>query len=159
MWYSFAVNSTTTVFTLVLISASSLLVGCARQLYQPDRATRAYPFDLHTTQTVDMQVFRDHENLEIVNTTAMTYTDVDVWINQRYVQRVEAIPAGRSVTLSLWGFADQWGGVFNAGGIWRTYEPTPVRLVELQTQPDQPTMGLIAIRAEDPPSATATPDR
>ena len=157
IWYSVAVNLTATVFMLVLACASSLLVGCARQLYQPERATRPYPFELHTTQTVDMQVFRDHEHLEIVNTTATTYTDVDVWINQRYVKRVEAIPAGRSVTLSLWDFADQWGGVFNAGGIWRTLEPTPVRLVELQTRPDEPTIGLMAIRAEDPPDAPATP--
>ena len=142
--------------TLCVISALAC-ASCARPLYQPERATRAYPFDLHSTQTVDMQVFRDHQHIEIVNTTATSYTDIDVWVNQRYVHHLDALPAGASVTLSLWDFTDEWGGVFNAGGIWRTLEPTPVRLVEVQTGADQPLVGLMAIRAEDAPDEPVTP--
>lgn len=98
-----------------------------------------------------MQVFRDNEKIEIVNTTAKTYTDIDIWLNQRYVRHLDLLPAGESVTLSLWDFCDQWGGVINAGGVWRTYTPTPVRMVEIQTSDTEPMIGLIAIRAEDPP--------
>jgi len=145
------------VLIILALAASTTLAACARELYVPERATRPYPFELHSTDTVDMQVFRDHENIEIVNTTATTYTDVDVWINQRYVRRVDAIHAGQSVTVSLWDFSDQWGGVFNAGGVWRTLEPTPVRLVELQTSEDGPLVGLIAIRAEDAPDTPSGP--
>lgn len=143
--------------TIVLLAGLACASSCARDLYQPELASRPYPFDLHRTDTVEMQVFRDHEHIEIVNATAMDYAEVDVWINQRYVRRVEAIPAGQSVTLSLWEFTDHWGGVFNAGGIWRTREPTPVRLVELQTGPENPMVGLITIRAEDAPDTPVTP--
>jgi len=129
--------------------------SCARSLYQPERATRAYPFELHSTNTIDVQVFRDHEKLEIVNTTAHEFSEFDVWINQRYVHRVPSLPAGESVTLSLWDFCDQWGGVFNAGGVWRTFEPTPVRMVEIQVSETEPLIGLIAIRAEEAPTQQA----
>ncbi len=146
----------TRLVTFALLFAAMLsAASCAKPLYQPEVATRPYPFDLHTTDTIPVQVFRDHEKIEIVNTTATDFENVDVWINQRYVRHVDAIPAGQSVTLSLWDFADQWGGVFNAGGVWRTLEPTPVRLVELQTAPDAPLLGLIAIRAEDAPDTPA----
>jgi hypothetical protein len=136
---------------LSLVAIGATASSCARSLYAPERATRAYPFELHNTDSVDIQVFRDHEKLEIINATATSYNDVDIWINQRYVNHVESLPAGESVTLSLWEFGDQWGGVFNAGGVFRTYEPMPVRLVEIQSAADAPLVGLITIRAEDPP--------
>lgn len=96
-----------------------------------------------------MQVFRDGEKLEIVNATARSYYDFDLWINQRYVRHVESLPAGKSLRLSLWDFFDVRGEAINAGGFWRTVEATPVRLVEIQTGADEPMIGLVTIRAED----------
>ncbi len=68
-----------------------------------------------------------------------------MWVNQRYVRRVAAIPAGQTVRLSLWDFYDERGDRFSAGGFWRTEEPTPLRLVELQLDEDEPMIGLITI--------------
>ena len=120
-----------------------------RPPYDPARATRAYPTDLHTTRTVEIQVFREGTKMQIVNATATSYDDVSIWINQRFVQDGISLPAGRTVELPLWGFYDELGEVINAGGLWRTDVPTPMRLVEIQPGPDHPLIGLITIRAED----------
>ena len=134
---------------IALAAVAYIPSGCARSMYDPDRATRPYAFDLHTTETVDMQVFRDGVNIEIVNATARSYRDFDLWINQRYVNHIDSLPAGETVQLSLWDFYDHRGEAINAGGFWRTVEPTPVRLVEIQPAPDQPMIGLVTIRAEE----------
>ena len=56
--------------------------------------------------------------------------------------------AGELIRLSLEEFYDERGEVFNAGGLWRTQEPMPVRLIEMQLSEDRPLIGLITIRAE-----------
>jgi len=125
--------------------------GCSRNLYDPALATRSYPEQLHTTNIADMQVFRRDTNIEIVNSTATSYHDFDVWVNQRYVRHVDALPAGESITLSLWEFRDDNGDAFYAGGFFRAYEATRVRLTEIQTVDDQQMTGLVTIRKEDVP--------
>jgi hypothetical protein len=137
-------------FILISAVAAASTAGCARKTYDPVWATRPYPDNLHTTKGVaDMQVFRDDTDIQIVNTTATSYQHVDLWVNQRYVAHVESLPAGQTVTLSLWDFKDEYGNLFYAGGFFRTYPATPVRLVEIQTAPEQPLIGLVTIRRED----------
>jgi hypothetical protein len=123
--------------------------NCARKTYDPEWATRPYPDALHTTDTVDMQVFRRDTKIEIVNSTPRSYEHFDMWVNQRYVAHVQSLPAGRTVTLSLWDFRDVYGNTFYAGGFFREYEATPLRMVEIQPAPDQKLIGLITIRIED----------
>jgi len=138
-------------FTALLIGvtlAAGVLPGCARQRYFPQQATRPYPVDLHTTDTVDIQVFRDGPTLEIVNSTARTYRDFDLWVNQRYVKHVDEMRAGETLRLSLWEFHDKYGEVIAAGGFFRTVEAMPVRMVEIQPAPDEPMVGLITIPGE-----------
>ena len=117
-------------------------------MYDPDWATKSYPLGAHTTTTADMQVFRRDTKLQIVNSTPQSYSDFDLWINQRYVKHVESLPAGKSITLSLWDFYDEYGDRFNAGGFFRSYKPMPVRLVQIQPAQGQPMTGLITIRSE-----------
>jgi hypothetical protein len=115
----------------------------------PELAKQPYPRDLHTTKVVDMQVFRRGTDIEIVNSTANSYSNFNLWVNQRYVLPVASLPAGASTRLSLWDFFDEYGERFYAGGFFRAYPATPLRLVEIQTSDDQPMIGLIAIRAEE----------
>lgn len=119
--------------------------GCEPPRFVPDMATRPYPRELHRTEVVDIQVFRDGPHLVLVNSTARSYQNFELWVNQRYVHRIESLPAGKRLTVSLWDFFDERGERLNAGGLFRTTEPTPVRLVELQPSPDSPMIGLIAI--------------
>ncbi len=140
------VRTTIRILLLALLPAAA----CERVRYDPARATRPYPRELHSTDAVDIQVFRKGESIEIVNSTPYGYRGADLWINQRYMHRLDGLPAGATVKLSLWDFYDERGSVFIAGGLLRTEEPVPVRLVEIQTGPDQPLVGLITILAERP---------
>ena len=137
---------------LIITSIATFLfpgaAGCMRQTHDPARATRAYPAHLHRAESVDIQVFREGQMLELVNATARSYNDFDLWVNQRFVRHVKALPAGRTVRLSLTSFYDELGEPFRAGGFFRTAEPMPVRLVEIQTGAEEPMIGLITIRAE-----------
>jgi hypothetical protein len=126
----------------------ALALGCERVRFDPAKATRPYPYDLHQDAVIDIQVFRDGPRIEIVNSTPRSYRDFDLWINQRYVRHVDGLAAGETLRMSLWDFYDERGDRFSAGGFWRTEEPTPVRLVEIQPGEDQPMTGLITIRAE-----------
>ncbi len=109
----------------------------------------AYPAELHRPESIDVQVFREGPWMEIVNSTARSYEDVTVWLNKRYARRVESIPAGETVRLSLWDFYDERGEVFVAGGVFATELPTLLRLTQIQVDDEQPLVGLVTIRAED----------
>lgn len=107
-----------------------------------------YPDELHAPNAIDIQVFRDGTTIELVNATPRSYEDFNLWINQRYVRAVDELPAGGRLRLSLWDFYDERGEIMNAGGFFRSYEPDPVRLVQIQTDDTSPLLGLIAIRDE-----------
>ncbi len=138
-------------FCLAILGASfALLASCHGSMNDPSWATQPFPKTLHTTQTDDMQVFRDDTDLQIVNTSPQSYSDFNLWINQRYVQHVNSLPAGGTITVSLWEFYDEYGDRFNAGGFFRAYEPTPVRMVQIQPKEDGAKLrGLITIRREN----------
>ena len=125
-----------------------MLAGCQDIRFDQARATPSYPHHLHQANSVNIQVFREDTSIELVNATTRAYTEFDLWINQRYTSRIESLPAGATVRVSLWDFYDERGESLNAGGLFRSDEPTPVRLVEIQTGDEQPLVGLITIRSE-----------
>jgi hypothetical protein len=140
------IRITSIIFAIVIVANH---FGCGQQINDPHLATEPYPRDQHTPNVADIQVFRDGTKLEIVNSTAHSYRDFDLWLNQRYVRRVDALDAGETITLSLWDFRDEYGDTFSAGGFFRAYEPTPVRMAEIQPAPGHDMIGLITIRAEE----------
>ena len=130
---------------MLLVGVSLLTGACEGVRYDPAQASRPYPRDLHTTRTIDVQVFREGASIEMVNATPNTYRDFDLWINQRFVRRIDELPAGGTVRLSLWGFFDERGETLNAGGLLTTDIPTPVHLVEIQEREGEELIGLVAI--------------
>jgi len=133
---------------LPILCTMFVTAGCAQTMYDPGRATRPYPFDKHEASSIDIQVFREGPTVEIVNSTPVTYRDVDIWINQRFMRHLDVLHAGATVQLSLWDFWDLRGDRFSAGGFWRTEEPTPLRLIQLQVNDDDPLIGLVAVYDE-----------
>jgi len=133
---------------LMTVMLCSLCSGCARQMYYPQRASEPFPAHLHAANAVDIQVFRNGTRIELVNATPHSYEDFALWINQRYVQQIAALPAGGRLTLSLWDFYDERGEVMQAGGFFRAYDPDPVRLVQMQLDETSSLVGLITIRDE-----------
>lgn len=136
-----------------LLCAAVAASACSPIPYDAERATLPYPRRLHTTEgVVDIEVFRDGETLSFVNATTRSYENVRVWLNQRYMLEVESIPAGQTTRISLGGFWDRWGGSPERGGFLRRFDPTPIRLVELQLDDTTPLVGLVVIPAEPPRS-------
>ena len=136
---------------MVLIACAScvaLLFGCSRSTFIAERATQAYPAELHNTRTLDVQVFREGTDIRIVNTSPISFESFDLWLNKRYVRHVDALPAGETIVLSLWEFYDHRGEVFNAGGFFASYDPTPLRLAQIQLDDETPMIGLVTIRSE-----------
>lgn len=131
-----------------LIACAIALTSCTPATYVPELATKPYPSQQHTTTTADIQCFRRGTDIEIVNSTAHSYADFDLWINQRYTRKMDSLPAGATRRVSLWEFVDQHGRRFYAGGLFRSYPAEPMRLVQIQTGEGQPLIGLIAIRSE-----------
>lgn len=122
--------------------------GCEGVRYDPARATREYPQELHQTNSVNIQVFRHDTSIEIINATTQSFNNFDLWINQRYVHRLDSLQAGQTIHVSLWDFYDVRGESFNAGGFWRADEPTSVRLVEIQRSDAEHLVGLVTIPPE-----------
>lgn len=134
---------------IVALAASAALAGCESVRYEPGNATRAYPFSQPQARVIEAQVFNNGESITIVNATTESFGPVDVWLNQRYLHRLKAgLAAGAVTEIPLTGFWDLRGEGPFPGGLLRYYPPTPVRLVQLQTAPDAPLVGLVAIPTE-----------
>lgn len=104
---------------------------------------RPYPYDAPILRTLDVQVFRDGSKIELVNHTTQPLADFDLWLNERYVRRIEALPPGESVTVSLYEFLDEYQEPFRGGGLWSTKLPDSV--VKAEVQDSEGLVGLIVI--------------
>jgi hypothetical protein len=130
----------------VLAAVASAAAGaCQRYPYDPTKATRPYPAQLGQGSLVDIQVIPDigNGNIKLVNATGTTYRDFDLWINQRYVRRVDELGSGRTLELEVESFWDERGEGPFPGGWFRYYQPTPIVLVQIQVAPDKPLVGLV----------------
>ena len=134
--------------TIIALLGLLLSVGCHNKQGDPALASIPYPMMLHTSNSVPIQVTRDGETIEIVNSTATDYKSGKLWINQRYSTQIPALRAGSTVHINLWSLRDVYGQQLNAGGFWRTDRPTPLVIAELQTGEDSPLVGLIVIRED-----------
>ena len=130
---------------VALMLSTLVIAGCQNPSGNPALATNPYPMELHESNSVSIQVHRSEEFLEIVNSTAVDYDSATLWINQRFSKQLQPMPAGSTLRVDLWTLRDAYGEQFNAGGIWRTDEPTPVVIAELQTTDTQSLVGLIVI--------------
>ncbi len=135
-------------FALVALAATALLAGCETVRYEPEKATRAYPAYLPQERVAEVQVFNEGDEMLIVNATVERWTNVDLWLNQRYLRHVDAIEPGATIRIPLGEFWDVRGEGPFPGGLLRYYPPTPIRLVQVQTAPDAPFVGFLAIPTE-----------
>ena len=130
---------------IALMLLALACAGCQNPSGNPALATMPYPMELHKSESVPIQVHRNEEFLEIVNSTAVDYERAILWINQRFSKELQPLLAGSTLRVDLWSLRDVFGEQFNAGGIWRTDEPTPVVIAELQTNESQSLVGLVVI--------------
>ncbi len=140
------VGSMRLMWRMTVAATVVVVAGCHQPNFNPELARGAYPYDQHSTDTVPIEVFRDGTTISIVNSTASGWHDATVWINQRFSAPLPSLRAGQTLEMELSTFRDDIGESFPAGGMWATRRSMPVRLVELQSGPDQPLVGIIAIR-------------
>jgi hypothetical protein len=114
----------------------------------PAKATRQYPFWLKPGETIDAQAIADGDTMVIVNATTRSFENVDIWLNQRYLCHVDRLAAGENKRIPMGDFWDIRGEGPNPGGALRYFQPTPIRLVEIQLDATQPLVGLKAVLTE-----------
>lgn len=122
--------------------------GCETTLYDPALATRPYPDALVQDRVVQIQAIPRELDLELVNATMVDYTDVDIWVNRRFVQHLGALRAGQTVRMPIDHFRDVWGQCPQPGGFWRTRHPTPLIVVQIQRGETTPLVGLVTVVPE-----------
>ena len=130
---------------IALVAITLLISACGGRRYDPAMATRPYPAELGQSEIIQVQVFRKGPNLTIVNASPQGFNDADLWLNQRYMYHLDALKPGQTITLSLTKFFDAWGETPIPGGFFRTEEPTPAVLMQIQTDQESPMVGLITI--------------
>ena len=130
------------------LAASALPAGCETVRYEPTKATRAYPANLPQARVAEVQVFNDGDAMLIVNATVESWSNIDLWLNQRYMKHVESLAAGQTLRIPLSEFWDVRGEGPFPGGLLRYYPPTPIRLVQIQTAADAPFVGFLSIPTE-----------
>lgn len=134
--------------TAALTAAILACAGCESVRYEPGLASRAYPFHLPQARVAEIQVTNDGDAMVIVNATVERFENIDLWLNQRYMHRLESLEAGQTLRIPLGEFWDVRGEGPFPGGLLRYFPPTPIRLVQIQTAPDAPLIGLISIPTE-----------
>lgn len=131
-----------------IVLGTIVLGACNTINVDPERATRRYPFDLKQESCVQIQVIPASTSVDVVNATARSYRDFDLWLNQRYMVHVDALEAGQTRTIALDDFWDWRGEGPFEGGIFRYYAPTPIALMQAQLTPTSPLIGFICVLPE-----------
>ena len=134
---------------LALLVSALLLTACHNPSGNPNLASEPYPMNLHVQNSVPIQVIRTDEYIDIVNSTADDYNNATLWVNQRFSKKIPPLLAAATMRINLWHLYDSFGEKFNAGGVWRTDQPTPLVLAELQIADDIPLIGLVVIDQQD----------
>ena len=116
------------------LAIAAAATGCAdRGRLTPGTEPRAYPYAAPVVEALDIHVFRDGPHLELANHTTHTYENFDLWLNERYVRHVDALPAGGNLELWLYEFLDEYSEPFRGGGLFSGDMPEPVVKAEIET--------------------------
>lgn len=134
------------VAVLLLLAIPS--AGCRYVRSDPEKATRQYPFWLLQGEVLNIQATEVGDSMRVVNASLTDFRDVDLWLNQRYLVRLDRLAPGETRTIPLGDFWDVRGEGPNPGGLLRFYAPTPIRLVQLQVDDRTPLYGTVATLTE-----------
>ena len=133
--------------------------GCALVLVAPACSSgpekvdyaREFPRALPRKETLDIQVFRQSQEIEFTNTTARSFGPSTLWLNGRFSRPIDGLAVGETLKFRLRDFRDQYGDPFREGGFFATEKPEKLVLAQLET-PDgggNPIMlGLIVVGTE-----------
>lgn len=155
-----------TISLIAMFGGAIVGTGCSPVNVDPSRATRHYPRELVQGEVVQVQVIPGPTWVEVVNATARSYRDFDLWLNQRYMVHIDALESGQTLKIPLSDFWDWRGEGPFEGGIFRYYAPTPIALMQAQLSPTDPLIGFVCVLPEgardfyeNPPALPVQPRR
>lgn len=132
----------------IALAAATAVPGCRPVRYEPDLATRPYPQQLPQGETIQVQVLNEGDVMVVINATSRGFEKIDLWLNQRYLCHLDRLAPGETVRLSFDRFWDVRGEGPNPGGALRYFQPTPIRLAQIQVDEKSPLVGLVAVPQE-----------
>jgi len=120
---------------ILLAAALATMPGCgggaAVRAQRAELAKLSYPADAETGQTLDVRVVREGSRVRLANATPRAYRDMQLWLNRRYVQRVEQLSIGTDNRYRLGRFVNRHGEPFPVAGLLSPRKTEPVVLAEL----------------------------
>lgn len=121
----------TTRVIVALLLAVPLLASCGG----PSKVDYARPFpaDAKQSSTVNVQVLRMETEITLTNTSAQEFPAGTLWINRQYSMPIDALPIGKSLTMPLTSFRNEFSEPFRAGGFFATEKPDRLAQVQLET--------------------------
>ncbi len=146
---------------LAIASAALLLAlgaqsGCSSTQRIDTAAARPFPAALTQGRVLDIQVRREPTTITFSNTTAADIPPCTMWLNKRYSRPFDGLPIGRTTTLSLNSFIDEFGERFRPGGFWATRPSQRVVLAQFEIPSDSGAttlLGTVVINGEEDPDA------
>lgn len=123
-------NTTQAHVASLLVAA--ILTGCGGS----SKVEYARPFPAAAVQkeTVNIQVLRLETEITLTNTSAQAFPECTMWINRQYSMPIDALDIGRSMTLPLSGFRNEFSEPFRAGGFFATEKPDRIAQAQLETE-------------------------
>ncbi len=128
----------------VLLLVLPLLAGCVN-IVDLKRAGRPYPEGREQGLVEQVQVLQEDMDLRMTNGTADHFDGVSVWVNRRYVKDGVTLAPGATLVIPLSDLRDQWGEQPYPRAMFRSRQPTPIALVQIERSPDQPLVGLVVV--------------
>lgn len=120
--------------SLTLGACSSMGIGGQPSAAAIDHlSSLVYPAESDRGQDLDVLVVRNNDNISMVNRTPRVYHNVEIWLNQQYVNIVPRLQIGKdsSTSLSLSTFINRHGEVYPVGGILTPDKNQPLIMAEL----------------------------
>lgn len=125
---------TLVLLTLALGACSSMGIGGQPSASAIEHlSSLVYPSQSDRGQDLDILVVRKHDSISLINRTPRVYHNVEVWLNQQYVNVVPRLEIGKdaSTRLALPSFIDSHGDVYPVGGLLTPEKNQPLLMAEL----------------------------
>ncbi|MEX2216894.1 MAG: hypothetical protein WD768_22465 [Phycisphaeraceae bacterium] len=98
-----------------------------------DLSLVVYPKEAALGDDLDIIALKRGNKLTLINRTPREYHDLQIWLNQQYVGKVDHIPIGTETVIYLNACINEFGEPFPVGGLLNAEKSYPVVLVELFT--------------------------
>lgn len=109
-------------------------IGLAGLLGTPDpgdQEPRYYPFEAEVGESLDIEVERKGNAIQLVNRTVHSYKNGQIWLNQQYGADLAEVPIGAGPLLDMESFINEHGERYPVGRFLQPDRDKPLVLADL----------------------------